>query len=300
MNAYLSRPALALSLAFLILLVDFSPPGNHLSALAYTPVSGHRTLYEYGFINTMPNMSSPDVLYWTALNLTGGGYTLHWHQYVNLSITVAAVAVVLNVLRVVYSFSVFIHSNLAVVSNASWQARVLLNGSAIAPAPTGVSSGLVDLPVSDGLAGFFLDDATLATLHTGVDVNIGGSLWQSIASGTFTLSGQEEACYALHNVTTTANTSIDTTYHIDRDVGIYFRANETRTITYAGLTQTLTYYYMVLASTVPLSPAPNPLPFLILVAIGATVLGVVVALFARALWLRWRRSRPPPLRGTPG
>lgn len=294
MNAHRSRLALVLSLSFLLLLVEVPLLGSQPSVGAYTPALGHRTLYDYGFTNTLPNQTADDVFDWAALNLTGNGYTLRWHQYVNLSIAVAAVAVVLNVLRVLYDFSVIIHSNRVVISNSSWQKTVLLNGSARAPAPTGVLSGLVDLPVYQGLAGFFLDDTTLTALHAGPNVNIGGSFWQSITLTTFTLHGQEEPCYLLHNVTHVADTSIETTYRIDQDVGIYFWANETRTLTYAGLNRTLTYYYTVLASTVPLVPPPNPLPFLLVVAVGAIVLAIVVALFARALWLRRRRSRLPP------
>jgi hypothetical protein len=294
-NAHRSQLVLVLSLSFLLLLVEVPLQGNQPCVGAYTPSAGHWTLYDYGFINTLPNLTADDIRYWTARNLTGSGYTLRWHQYVNLSIAVAAVALVANVWRVLYDFSVVIHSNLATVSNSSWQMAIPLNGSALPPAPTGVSSGVVDLPVCEGLAGFFLDDLTLTTLHAGTNVNIGGSLWQSIALTTFTLNGLDEACYQLHNVTTAVNASIETTYRIDRDAGIYFWANETRTLTIAGLNRTLTYYYTVLESTVPLVPPANPLPFLLVVVVGAIVLAVVVTLFARALWLRRRRSRLPPL-----
>lgn len=294
MNAHRTRLALVLSLSFLLLLVEIPFQGNQPCVGAYTPSPGHWTRYDYGFINTWPNATTDDIQVWTALNLTGSGYTLHWHQYVNLSITVTTVALVANVWRVLYDFSVIIHSNLATVSNSSWQMAIPLNGSAPAPAPTGVSSGVVDLPVYEGLAGFFLDDLTLSTLYAGTNVNIGGSLWQSIALTTFTLNGLDEACYQLHNVTTAVNTSIETTYRIDRDVGIYFWANETHTLTIAGLNRTLTYYYTVLESTVPLVPPPNPLPFLLVVVVGVIVLAVVVTLFGRTLRLRRRRSRLPP------
>jgi hypothetical protein len=293
-NAYRSRLALVLSLSFLLVLVEVPLQGNQPCVGAYTPSPGHWTLYDYGFINTLPNLTADEILHWTALNLTGSGYTLRWHQYVNLSIAVATVAFVANVWRVLYDFSVIVHSNLATVSNSSWQMAIPLNGSASAPAPTGVSSGVADLPVYEGLAGFFLDDLTLTTLRTGTNVNIGGSLWQSIALTTFTLDGLGEACYQLHNITTAANASIETTYLIDQDVGIYFSANETHTLAVAGLNRTLTYYYTVIESTVPLVPPPNPLPFLLVAVVGAIVLAVVVMLFARALWLRRRRSRLPP------
>jgi hypothetical protein len=283
-----------LLLSFLLLLVEVPLQGNQPCVGAYTPSPGHWTVYDYGFINTVPNLTAAEILHWTARNLTGSGYALRWHQYVNLSIAVATVAFVANVWRVLYDFSVTIHSNLATISNSSWQTAVSLNGSAAAPAPTGVSSGAVDLPAYEGLAAFFLDDLTLTTLYTGTNVNIGGSLWQSIALITFTLNGLNEACYQLHNVTTAVNASIETTYLIDQDVGIYFWANETRTLTIGGLNRTLTYYYTVLESTVPLVPPPNPLPFLLVVIVGAIVLAVVVTLFARALWLRRRRSRLPP------
>jgi len=283
-----------LSLSLLLLLVDIPLQRNQPGVSAYTPSPDHWTRYDYGFINTLPNLTADDILDWTALNLTGSGYTLHWHQYVNLSIAVAIVALVANVWRVLYDFSVIIHNNLVTVSNTSWQMAISLNGSASAPAPTGVSSGVVDFPVYEGLAGFFLDDLTLTTLHAGTNVNIGGSLWQSVALTTLTFNGLDEACYQLHNVTTAVNTSIETTYRIDRDVGIYFWANETHTLTIAGLNRTLTYYYTVLESTVPLAPPPNPLPVLLIVAVGAIVLAIVVTLLARDLRLRRRRSGLPP------
>jgi hypothetical protein len=225
---------------------------------------------------------------------------LRWHQYVNLSIAVAGVAVVANLPRVLYNFSFLIHSNHATVSNSSWELEVTLNGSAPAPAPTGVPSGLVDLPVYEGLAGFFLDDNTLTTLYTGLNVIIGGSFWQSVTLDAFTLNGHEESCYVLHNESTVVNASIETTYRIDQDVGIYFRANETRTLADAGLNWILTYYYTVRESTIPLAPPPNLLPFLLVVAVGAIVLAVVVTLFVRNLWLRQRGSRDPPQHETIG
>lgn len=294
MNALHNRLALVLLLSVLLLLVEVPLPENHLSVGAYSPAMGHQTSYDYGFTSIIHNLTADDVFDWTALNLTGFGYTLRWDQYVNLSIAVAAVALVLNVWRVVYDISVIVHSNRAIVSNTSWQTTVLLNGSAPAPAPTGLTSGPIDLPVYEGLAGFFLDDTTLTTLHPGTNVNIGGSVWESITPTTFTLDGQEEPCYLLHNVTYGVNESIETAYRIDQDVGIYYWANETRTLTYGSLNRTLTYYYTVLYSTVSLTPPPNLFPILLVAAVGAIALAVVVALFARALWLRRRRGRLPP------
>jgi hypothetical protein len=290
-NKHRHRLALVLSLGFLLLLAEAQLPTYRPLADAYTPAPGHWTLYDYGFVNTLPNRTGDEIHDWTALNLTGGGYTLQWHQYVNLSISVAAVAVVLNVMHVLYDFSVIVHSNCATISNGSWQTTVTLNGSTLAPAPTGVSSGPVDLPVYQGLPGFFLDDLALTTMHAGFNVNIGGSPWQSVVLDTFALNGQGQACYVLHNVTTTATTSIDTTYGIDQDVGIFFYANETRALAYGGVTQILTYYYTVLATTVPLTPPPNPLLVLLVVTIAAIALAIVAALFGRALWRRRRRSR---------
>jgi hypothetical protein len=290
-NARHGRLTLVLSLGFLVLLLEAPMLGTLSRARAYTPSPGHRTTYDYGFISTQPNLTASDIHQWTGLNLTGTGYTLHWQQFVNLSIAVVQVAAVANLLRVLYEFSVLIHSNRATVSNSSYQETVTLNGSTQAPAPTGVPSGFVDLPVYVGLAGFFLDDTTLSTLRTGPNVTIGGSLWQSITLDVFTLNGHEETCYLLHNQSILVNASIQTTYRIDQDVGLYFWANETHTLTDAGLNRTLTYYYTVLESTVPLAPLPNLLPLLTVVAVAAIVLAIVVALFVRALWLRRRRSQ---------
>jgi hypothetical protein len=163
-----------------------------------------------------------------------------------------------------------------------------MNGSVAAPAPTGVTSGLYDYPISDGLPGFFLDDLTLSTITIGSNIDIGGSLWETIEYTTFTLDGSEQLSYELFNSSTTTDTHLETTFLIDHDVGIYYRANDTRLLSVGPLVQSLCYYYRVLSTNIPLIPPPYPLPLLIIAGIAAIVLVIVIFLIIRTYWLRRR------------
>ena len=73
---------------------------------------------------------------------------------------------------------------------------------------------------------------------------------------------------------------------IDQDVGIYYFANETTSLTAGSTAQSLSYYYRVLATTVSLVPAADSL--LLLVAMVAVVftVGVILILIIRYIWLR--------------
>jgi hypothetical protein len=163
-----------------------------------------------------------------------------------------------------------------------------MNGSVAAPAPTGVTSELVESPITDGLPGFFLDDLTLSTITEGTNVDIGGSLWQTIEYTTFTIDGSEELSYRFVNSSTTTDTHLETTFTIDHDVGIYYRANDTRILSVGPLEQSLTYYYQVLSTTIPLVPLPNPLPIFLIAGIATVILVIVIVLLIRAYWLRRR------------
>ena len=163
-----------------------------------------------------------------------------------------------------------------------------MNGSVAAPAPTGVTSGIVESPLSDGLAGFFLDDLTLTTITVGSNVDIGGSLWQTIEYSTFIISGSEQLSYQLFNSSTTTDTYLETTFNIDHDVGIYYRTNDTRLLSVGSIEQSLTYYYEVLSTNVALIPPPNPLPIFIVIGVVTVLLIIVIILLVRAYWLRRR------------
>jgi hypothetical protein len=257
---------------------------------AYTPIIGEQTSYNYGFISQLHNQTAADVAYWTTLSLAESNYTMNWHQVTNLSIRVSHLIPSGPNIQAFYNFSVTIFSNIVVISNSTWETTITLNGSVPAPAPTGVSSGLVEYPTSQGLPGFFLDDNTLSTITIGSNQIIGGSLWQTVTHTTVLASGSEQLCYQLFNSTPTSNQIIDTTYVIDHDVGIYYQANETTVVTIESITTSLTYYYEVLNTTVALVPAPSPWPIIIVAMIAAVILIVVITLLVRALWLRRKQG----------
>ncbi|MFW9984211.1 MAG: hypothetical protein ACFFCB_05710 [Candidatus Odinarchaeota archaeon] len=253
---------------------------------AYIPTVGNLTEYDYGFVSIQPNLTATQIYYWTGLNLSIGNYTLHWQQYVNLTISVLNIAQVGPVLEAFYNFSVSIFSNVVTVSNSSWQTMEPLDGSVSAPAPTGVADGLITYPITDGVSGFFLDDATLATLTTGTDVIVGNSRWQQIDYTTLVFQGSDQLCYQLFNSTSTPEELQETTFVIDHDVGIYYQANDTRILSVDPTQQTLAYYYEVLATNIPLEPIPSPVPILIIIGVVVIALVIIVFLLIRKLWLR--------------
>jgi hypothetical protein len=257
---------------------------------AYIPTINEQTNYDYGFISQLHNQTAADIAYWTTLSLAESNYTMNWHQVTNLSIRVSHLIPSGPNIQAFYNFSVTIFSNIVVISNSTWETTITLNGLVPAPAPTGVSSGLVEYPTSQGLPGFFLDDNTLSTITIGSNQIIGGSLWQSVTHTTVIASGSEQLCYQLFNSTSTSNQIIDTTYVIDHDVGIYYQANETTVVTIDSIATSLTYYYEVLNTTVALVPAPSPWPIIIVAVIAAVILIVVIILLVRALWLRRKQD----------
>ncbi|MFX1300105.1 MAG: hypothetical protein ACFFAL_04130 [Promethearchaeota archaeon] len=253
---------------------------------AYTPYVGDMTEYDYGFVSIQPNLTATQIFHWTGLTLFVGNYTLHWQQYVNLTISVVNIAQVGPMIEALYNFSVSIFGNVATVSNSSWQTVESLNGSVSAPAPTGVADGLFAYPITDGISGFFLDDATLATLSTGTNVIVGNSRWQQIDYATIAFQGSDQLCYQLFNSTSTPEELQETSFTIDHDVGIYFQANDTRILSVDPIEQILTYYYEVLATTIPLEPIPSPLPILIIIGVAVIVSAIIVFLLIRKLRLR--------------
>jgi hypothetical protein len=253
---------------------------------AHTPSIGNLTEYDYGFVSIQPNLTATQIYHWTGLNILVGNYTLHWQQYVNLTISVLNIAQVGPVLEAVYNFSVSIFRNVATVSNSSWQTTESLDGLVSAPAPTGVTDGLHAYPITDGVSGFFLDDSTLATITTGTDVIVGNGRWQSIDHTTFTFQGSEQLCYQFFNSSSTPEELQETTFVIDQYVGIYYKANDTRTISVDPIQQSLTYHYEVLTTNISLEPIPSPLPILIIIGVAVIVLVIIVILFIRMLWLR--------------
>jgi hypothetical protein len=257
---------------------------------AYSPNVGDQTSYDYGFINVLNNQTATEINYWTHLLLSDSNYTMNWHQYVNLSIRVSHLVPSGPVIQAYYNFSVNIFSNVVTVSNSTWQTTVTLNGSVSAPAPTGVSSGLVDYPTTQGLPGFFLDDATSSTITTGTNVIIGESFWQTVSLTLFSLGGSEQWCYQLFNSSSISTHQTDTTLVIDQDVGIYYQANETHIATVNSVATYLTYYYQVILTNIAVIPPPNPLPIYIAAAIMTVILIIVVVLLIRALWLRRRQG----------
>ena len=253
---------------------------------AYTPSVGNLTEYDYGFVSIQPNLTATQIYHWTGLNISIGNYTLRWQQYVNLTISVLNIAQVGPVLEALYNFSVSIFGNVATVSNASWQTIESLDGSVSAPAPTGVTDGLYAYPITDGVSGFFLDDVTLVTLTIGTDVIVGNGRWQEIDYTTIAFQGSDQLCYQLFNSTSTPEELQETTFVIDQDVGIYYQANDTRILTVDPIQQSLTYYYEVLTTNIPLEPIPSPLPILIIIGVAVIVLVIIVFLVIRKLWLR--------------
>ncbi|MHA2427758.1 MAG: hypothetical protein ACXADB_07020 [Candidatus Hermodarchaeia archaeon] len=261
------------------------------------PSVGDQTRYDYGFISILFNQSATEIQYWTSQSLTDSNYTLHWHQYVNLSIRISHLVPIGLGIQAYYNFSVNIFSNIVRISNSTWHTTITLNGTVPAPAPTGISSGLVDCLTSHGLPGFFLDGETLSTISTGSNVIIGSSLWHTVTYTSFQIESTEQFCYQLLNSSTTTNQQINTTYVIDQDVGIYFMANETSTFVVDSLATYLIYYYHVLATDTSLIPPPNPLPIYIIAAVTIIILVVVVVLLIRTLWLRRRHGSPQLIQG---
>ncbi|MFX0077922.1 MAG: hypothetical protein ACFE8O_01670 [Candidatus Hermodarchaeota archaeon] len=253
---------------------------------AYVPSVGNSTDYDYGFVSIQPNLTETQIYHWTGLNISVGNYTLQWQQYVNLTISVVNIAQVGPVLEAFYNFSVSIFGNVATVSNTSWQTIESLDGSMSAPAPTGVTDGLFAYPITDGVSGFFLDVATLATLTIGTDVIVGNGRWQEIDYTTIAFQGSDQLCYQLFNSTSTPEELQETTFVIDHDVGIYYQVNDTRILTVDSIQQSLTYYYEVLTTNIPLEPIPSPLPILIIIGVAVIVLVIIVFFLIRKLWLR--------------
>ncbi|MFX1317971.1 MAG: hypothetical protein ACFE9D_01050 [Promethearchaeota archaeon] len=284
----MSRQALSIAIILFIMVGGWNSYAlQAFQVIAYVPSEGHFTTYDYGFINVLYNQSAVQINQWTELVLDPGNYTMHWHQHVNLSILVMQLIPNGAVFQAYYNFSVIVFSNVVTVSNSSsWQTIVSLNGSVPAPAPTGVSSGLVDYPMTQGLPGFFLDDTTLSTITPGLNVIVGGSSWQSITHTAFTLGDDEQLCYRFFNQSSSQDQDTETTYVIDHDVGIYYQANETRITTVGSSIVYLSYYYQVLTTNISLIPPPSPLPIYIAAAIATIVLVIVVTLIVRALWLR--------------
>jgi hypothetical protein len=259
----------------------------------YMPVVGHQTHYEYGFISTQANLSAFEIETWTAgeLVLPESNYTMHWHQHVNLTISVVAISLT----NASYEFNVTIHSNVVTVSNSSpWQTAVVLNGSANAPDPTGVIPGILDYTFNRGLPGFFLDDTTLASISLGNDVLIGDSLWDTITNTTYVLGENTESCYHLQNTSITSTAYLETQYVIDQDVGIYFSANETQILTYDSDVQSLTYYFRVLSTTIPLIPPPDLTLLFIVIGVIIIIVVIIIYLSWRYISRRRRRVRLPP------
>ena len=284
--------ALPVFLIASILLVGFygnAVQSQKLTVTAYSPNIGDRTSYDYGFISIQPNQTATNIQFWTGLTLAPSNYTLHWHQHANLTIRVTNIAQIASTVRAYYNFSITIHSNVATVSNSTpWQTVITMNGSVAAPAPTGITNGIIESPLSDGLPGFFLDDLTLTTITVGSNVDIGGSLWQTIEYSTFTISGNEELSYRLFNSSMSSDTYLETTFTIDHDVGIYYKTNDTRLLSVGPIMQSLTYYYEVLSTNVALIPPPNPLPIFIIAGVATVILIIVIILLIRAYWLRRR------------
>jgi len=246
------------------------------------------TSYDYGFINTLHNLTATEINYWTDLSLSANNYTMNWHQIVNLSIQVSHLTPNGPIIQAYYNFSVNVFSNVVRIINSTWQSTITLNGSVPAPAPTGVSTGLVDYPTSQGLPGFFLDYNTLSTISPGSNVIVGDSLWHTVTHSTFTIHGSEQFCYRLFNQSSTLTHQTETNYLIDQDIGIYYYANETTTITNDSVDTYLTYYYQVLTTNVSLIPPPSPIPIYIVAAVVTIILIIAVILLIRALWLRRR------------
>jgi hypothetical protein len=290
----MSRQTLSIAIILVIVVTGWNAYASQTSQItAYGPSEGHYTTYDYGYTNILYNQSATEINLWTELVLDSGNYTMHWHQHVNLSILVNQIIPSGAIFHAYYNFSVTVFRNVVTVSNSSsWQTTVTLNGSVPAPAPTGVSSGLVDYPTIQGLPGFFLDDTTLSTITPGSNVFVGGGVWQSVTHITFKQGESEQLCYRFFNQSLSSGQDTETTYVIDHDVGIYYQANETRISSVDSSITYLSYYFKVLTTNIALTPPPSPLPIYIAIAIATIVLVIVMILLIRALWLR-RRLRAP-------
>lgn len=253
---------------------------------AYYPTIGDQTEYNYGFISNQPNQTAVNINFWTGLNLPDSNYTMHWHQYVNLSIQVTNVAQVgLNILGS-YNVSINIHSNHVTISNNSWQTSIFLSKTAPTPVPTGIMNGTFFSDVLVGYPGFFLDYTTLSQITPGSNVIIGTSRWQTVSYSSYTLGGIEHVCYQLFNTSSTPTELLETTFVIDQDVGIYFQANETRILSVGSLQQSLTYYYQAITTNIPLIPPPNPILILGIAVIVTVILIIVIILVIRTYLTR--------------
>ncbi|MFX1563056.1 MAG: hypothetical protein ACFFDP_07085 [Promethearchaeota archaeon] len=262
-------------------------------AVSYAPSIGHQTRYDYGFISSQTNKTAADILYWTDETVANGNYTLKWHQYVNLTISVINLVSFFNNIQVVYNISADIHSNHVTICNSSWNLEKTLNSSVLTPVPTGIDSGTYYYLANEGVPGFFLNEDTLVSLTTGTNITVGSAIWNSISATTFIIGGSDEPCYQLYNLSITATERLETTYQIDQDVGIYYFANDTRTLNTGGVAQTLSYYYLILDTTVSLTAPPSPFLFIVLVIIAIIILVVVVLFVGCAIRRRWQRMRLP-------
>lgn len=269
-------------LLLLLVMIWWLPlTGNRPSIQSYSPSVGHYTLFDYGFISRQSNLPAAVIELWTGLILPEDNYSMYWNQNVNLSIAVTNIAIVAGVSRTFYNFSVHIDSNDVTVHNGSVFHNLHLNGTVPAPAPTGVTPRIVDYPLSEGVPGFFLDDFTLANIAPGINITVGASRWNSITYSTFTLEGSEQLCYELSNETLFSAERINTTLLIDQDVGIYYQAEETRTLTSGPSESSLTYYYQVLTTTIPLTPPPNLIPTIIIAVVATIIIVIVSVLLVR-------------------
>lgn len=262
-----------------------------LPVACYTPILGHQTHYDYGFINTGVNLTADDINFWTGLSLSESNYTMRWHQHVNLTISVISTSPA----TADYRYNVTILNNVVTISNTSWESGdVILNASVSTPSPTVLDNGTHQYPIGSGLPDFFLDDTTLASITMGNNVMIGNSLWETITNTTFTLGESTEACYQLQNTTTIANTRYETRQVIDQDVGIYYSNNETRILSYGALQGIITYYYRVVATNIPLFPPPNPLITILIIVLIAVIIITVIILLWHYISRRRRRVQLPP------
>lgn len=288
MRALRKIPATFLALTIVILIIWNSHSTQNSLVIAYSPVIGHQTDYNYGFINVQPNQTAANIQYWTGLTLVENNYTMCWHQHTNLTIRVTTIAQVGPILMAYYNFSIRIHSNEVTITNTSWQTNVILNASVHQPAPTGVTNGTYNHGYSSGLPSFFLDDLTLATLTIGSNVMVGNSRWQTVGITSFDVEEEPQLCYQLFNRSVTSEEILETTFVIDQDIGMFFWANETRLLSLGTLQQSLTYYYQVLTTNIPLFPPPNLIPLYLIVAVTLIIIIILIILLARRAWLRRR------------
>jgi len=264
-------------------------------AISYIPSIGHQTRYDYGFISSQTNKTAANILFWTGETVANGNYTLKWRQYVNLSITVINLVSFFNAVQVAYNISAEIHSNHVTISNSSWNLEKTLNSSVPTPVPTGIDSGIYYYLANEGVPGFFLNEDTLASLTTGTNITVSSAIWNSITASTFTIGGSDEPCYQLYNLSITATERLETTYQIDQDVGIYYFANDTRTLITGGVIQTLSYYFLILDTTVLLTAPPSPLLLIVVIIIAIIILIVVVLFVGCYIRRHWQRMRLLPL-----